>query len=313
MHTNIFTSLQTYGSAEPENYLTESLVLVLRFLLERSLDEGLEIINRIVGPLPLHRLTVASQVAIRTQVQFGNGCLDIEIRESDDTLVYVEIKHDSQLGSGQLICYRDHLEQSSKSNRRLVLVTRSRSSAFETPLKSPGDYRHVCWYHIYNWLADLHLEDQVCRHTVSDFLCFLEEKSMNLKRVTWEYEKGTEALLALVNMMEAAAMEVLAGVKVTHSGGWSWRGMYLDKVWFFGVRFEKPMQVVFENNMGRVPYEGRTLDLDKERFLALTKDEQFDLVADFIKVSSSAVPKVGFYALPARESADESTGPGALG
>jgi len=57
----------------------------------------------------------------------------------------------------------------------------------------------------------------------------------------------------------------------------------LDLVWF-GVRYHDPLVVVFEDNRGYNPVTyRRDLDLEKQHFFSLNKDEQFELLVTFLK------------------------------
>jgi hypothetical protein len=289
MSLNVFSALSTYSYSEEENYLTESFVFLLRLLLDRLPDDGLLFLNQIIGPLPLHDITQPKLTVIRTQSSYELGRPDIEIKEAEDTLILIEIKHDSLIGCGQLEKYLKELRLSQCKNVQLVLLTRSRSSANETTLTS-ADYKHICWYDIYNWLEDLSNRDEVSQYFIHDFMKFLEEKNMNLKKVTWEYIHGVDDLLNLTGMMEVAAKEAMPGVAFKRTGGWSWRGFYLDSTYFFGFRFNRPLIIVFENNLGTNPTAKRELDLENTHFFALTKDEQFELIANFIKQVRTEVP-----------------------
>lgn len=290
MSVNVFSALSTYGSSEEENYLTESFVFLINLLIERVPNEGVRFLNRLTGSLPLHSITQPRLVVIRTQVTCEQGRPDIEIREGEDTLAYVEIKHDSPIGYGQLEYYLNQLNQSGYTNVQLVLLTRSRASATETTL-APADYHHVCWYEIYNWLAAISHRDEVSQYFIGAFMSFLEEKNMNLKKVTWEYMQGTKSLLNLTIMMETAAKEIMPEMTFRRTAGWNWRGFSLDSAYFFGLRFDHPSLIVFENNQGTNPTAKCELDLEVTHFFALTKDEQFELLVNFLKKAKAEVPK----------------------
>lgn len=100
MSANVFSALSTYGSSEEENHLTESFVFLLNLLLQRAPDSALLLLDHLTGSLPLHNFTRPELVAIRTQPRWEQGRPDIEIKEADDTLIFVEIKHDSPIGYG---------------------------------------------------------------------------------------------------------------------------------------------------------------------------------------------------------------------
>lgn len=195
-----------------------------------------------------------------------------------------------QLIVRQLESYLEELVERGCPNHRLVLLSRSRATAAQTSLAAE-QYRHVCWYEIFDWLDELSPSDEVCRYLIRQFQVFLEDKAMNLRKVTWEYEHGVAAMLDLTNMMEVAAREALPDMPVKRTGGWNWRGFYLDNSLFFGFRFEQPMRLVFENNRGNGPTAGEHLDLEQKHFLALPKEEQFELIVRFLTEARPNVPR----------------------
>lgn len=285
MSENVFSSLSKYGSDVDENYLTEALVLVTKLLLERKPATGLDMVNLLCSQHPGACFSDPKSVLISTQVTTDMGRPDIEIR-GEDTLVYVEVKHDSPLGLDQLERYKAQLQESRFPNTRLVLLTRSRNSSFETTLQ-PGDYHHIYWYEIYNWLHKIDTQDDICQYFVHSLMGFLEEKRMSMKRVTWEYIQGIPALLNLTDMMETAITEVMPGIKLTRTAGWNWRGFYLPDDYWFGVRYAQRLVVVFENNRGYDPVTyKRNLNLEERHFFSLDKDEQFECLVEFLRQAS---------------------------
>ncbi len=288
MPVNVFSALSTYGLSGEENYLTKSFVFLLKLLIQRMPDTSVQLLNRLTGPLPQHAITQPQRVVIVSQPRLGAGWADIGIMEAGDTSIYVEVKHDAPLAYRQLEDYFDALKQLGLANARLVLLTRSRASAHETTL-SPENYHHVCWYEVYNWLDGIGDCDEVSHYFINDFKHFLEEKNMSLKKVTWEYIQGTEAISNLTTMMETAVKEVIKA-SFKRTAGWTWRGFYFDN-YFFAIRFSNPLIITFENNMGNKPTAVRELDLEKTHFFALTKDEQFELIVDFLEKAKTEVPK----------------------
>ena len=284
MNANVFSSLAKSSSGSVEDYLTEAFVFVVRLLLQRSTSAGLEIINSLCGNGRGWSFLDPKQVDIQTQVTTEEGRPDIEIRGDPDILVYVEVKHDSALGVQQLERYRAQLDESGHSKTLLVLLTRSRSSSRETTLQSDG-FHHVCWYEIYNWLANAAIQDETCQYMVDSLVLFLEEKRMSMKKVTWEYINGVPAFLNLIAMMEAAISEALPDVKIKRTAGLYWRGFYLDDEYWWAIRYARPLLIVFENNMGNDPITfKRDLDLEVEHFFSLSKDEQFERLVSFLRV-----------------------------
>ena len=282
MSKNVFETLYKFVSYAEENYLSESLVFLLALLLERDHDIGLAIINRLCGLPQSDHFDDPQAITISTQVTVGEARPDIVVSDNVCTLVYIEVKHDSSLGAGQLECYSTKLQESGYSNTQLVLLTRSRGSLQETTLPR-NEFHHVCWYEIFNWLSSIETVDQVCQYFIRDFANFLETKGMSMKRVTWEYRQGVPAMLALTNMMEISLTQCLPMAQIKRTGGWVWRGFYIDSNYFFGFRYEQAMQIVFENNFGTNPTYKRELDLEQVDFFSLTKDEQFECLVGFLQ------------------------------
>ena len=281
MTEGIFSALSKLSPLATENQLTESLVYLLRALLERCPREGLRLANALCG------LTegdgFADTLEIATQVSTSLGTPDIRLSDGH-TLAFVEVKHDSPLAPGQLEAYAQALAQSGYSRSRLVLLTRSRAWCQGTRLAA-GDYYSVCWYEVHAWLAALDLEDEVAQYLVDSFLAFLQVKGMSMGKVTWEYIEGVPAMLRLTDMLEAAITDALR-VTFRRTAGWNWRGYFMPNKLFFGVRYEQPMTVVCEDNRGYPPVTfKRDLNLEAAHFFSLSEGEQLELLAEFVRAA----------------------------
>ncbi|MBI1299252.1 hypothetical protein GC175_30340 [bacterium] len=286
MTSNLFSTLSRYDDNSPENYLTESFVYLLRLLYERRPAQARQLLSKLCNQqnLPTGDIVFQTQKAVR------DGWVDIAICLGDAMLVYVEVKHDSPLGPGQLEYYYCHLQQEHVPTKQMVLLTRSRISALDTKLE-PANYHHVCWYEVYDWLAMLYDVDEVSIFVVSDFMAFLEEKQMNLRKVTWEYERGVRAMLDLATMLEIAITEAISNGSIRKTAGWNWRGFYVQPDFFVGFRFHEPMYITFENNNGNSPSYSRRFSLENSHFLALTDSEQFEQLVIFIRDAYEHAPK----------------------
>jgi hypothetical protein len=263
---NVFSSLTRAGISSPENYLTEALVYVLKLLLARQPVAGLELINQLCElPAPLDD---PNEVEILTQTSYEIGRPDIEIRALD-TLVFIEVKHDSWLGPNQLESYYEKLLELNMSNSRLVFLSRSLLDAQLTTLEAEK-FNHVCWYQVHGWLSDLltvpSFKDEVCRFFAADLMSFLENKNMAIKKVTWEYMQGMPAFINMINMLETALIKVAPSGKQKKTAGWSWMGFYLDSIYFIGTRYDQPLLIAFENNIGTNPTYSRYFDMEQEHF-----------------------------------------------
>jgi len=257
-------------------------VLILRHLVDRTPSSAFELLDRLLGTTLLSEYEGPAIPEFITQEKVEEGYPDITVRFEPDGLAYIEVKHDAPLGDGQLEYYKSMLEKSGASNQLLVLLTRSRQSSHETELPS-DDFHHVCWYEVHAWLRNLIGRDPVADHIILDFLEFLEEKQMSLQRIGWEYEKGVSSLVDLTSMMEAAATEVFEDAKLKRTAGWSWRGFYLNEEYFFGVRFDIPTKIVFENNIGTNPDFKRDLLFQEKYFFSLDTGDQFEALISFLQ------------------------------
>lgn len=285
---NLFSTLSKYGSRELENYLTESFVFVMTLLLERETFHALEFLNRLCGVEGEESFNDPGSLNITTQVTVDEGRPDIEIREGSKKLFYIEIKHDSPLGGGQLEYYKRKLDQTHILRTGLVLLTRSKSSAQETTLDQE-DFHHICWYDIHRSLdqiAQANIDD-VCSYFISNFNSFLEGKQMSLEQVGWEYIKGVPGLVALTNMLEVAILEVIPDAQVKKTSGWYWRGFAVNGLFYCGMRYDESMLIVFENNLGNSPTYRRELDLNKVHFFSLSQAEQLECLIEFVKQANN--------------------------
>src|SRR6266850_64661 len=102
---NLFLRLHKWASRQDENFLTESLALVLEHLLVLAPAVGSRIVSRLTGGFIEVSAEDASSIEIRTQVEAGEGRPDLEIC-TPKRLVWIEAKAESPLRVGQLEGYR---------------------------------------------------------------------------------------------------------------------------------------------------------------------------------------------------------------
>jgi hypothetical protein len=172
--------------------------------------------------------------------------------------------------------------------------------------------KHVRWFEVYNWLAEAEPEDPVSKYLVQSFIAFMEEKQMSIQKVSWEYIEGVPALTNLMNMIQVA-MESLSLPIYQKTAGWDWKGFYiLDSEHFYGIYYERPLTVVLEiqhkgqydletlkETETRYPLEETQrailflLDLESTHFFSLNKDEQLDLITNFLRERLEVAQKAG--------------------
>ena len=123
---DIFSTLEKYSSAEnknaqDENYLTEAFVFLLKLLLEKDKEKGIELLNLICTDGEF-LFELEEELSIRTQTGLESkdrsDIPDIQIR-SDDKLVFIEVKLDAGLsGEDQIEKYVRHLSNVKKFNSK---------------------------------------------------------------------------------------------------------------------------------------------------------------------------------------------------
>src|SRR5262249_597515 len=98
---NIFARLHKWATRQDENFLTESLAVLLEQLLILAPEVGTQLIRRLTDGFIDVPPGNASTIEIQTQVETAEGKPDLEIR-TPFRLVWIEVKAESPLRSGQL-------------------------------------------------------------------------------------------------------------------------------------------------------------------------------------------------------------------
>jgi len=110
MGENLFSVLSKYDSASEENYLTEAFVFLVNHLLDRDRPVGIQLLTDLCADNDEFTFDPGEPIAIVTQRSTEVGRPDIEI-STRDTLISIEVKHDSGLGPTQLQRYKKALEE----------------------------------------------------------------------------------------------------------------------------------------------------------------------------------------------------------
>lgn len=108
---NLFHRLHKWAHRQDENFLTESLAVVLEQLLVLAPAVGTRLIRDLTGGFIDLPPEDASAIEIQTQVEAAAGRPDLEIRTST-RLAWIEVKTESELRTGQLEGYRVMLNAS---------------------------------------------------------------------------------------------------------------------------------------------------------------------------------------------------------
>ncbi len=159
-------------------------------------------------------------------------------------LVWIEVKVESELRTGQLEGYRVLLDECGIDQTRLMLLTRY-PETFQ-----PGDARpdlEFRWFEFADWLeSEIPAADaasEVAGFLARQLLDFLEARSMNLTQVGKYMPEGLRALSSLMNMLFEAAAACKVSIK--KAAGWDSMGLTLDGKYWIGVNFAEPEKLCF--------------------------------------------------------------------
>lgn len=303
--TNLFRDLSKHLSERHEDFLTNSFVYLLNYLLENERSLAIGLLNFICGGDSEFTFKEEEKVVITTQKVTSEGTPDIEIK-SNDKYIFVEVKHDSGLGRDQIERYKKALRNERAANKKIILLTRFTVDLQEANQEGVPD-RHIRWYQIHKYLENIEVKDRIGKFLNDEFIKFLEEKQMAIQKVGWEYGNGIRALNNLVEMIGVAVEEL--GIKKWKTAGWEWKGYYVeDNSQFVGIDYNEPDAVYYElgdplkyaipesdlafpfyveNN--NINFE---LSFEKTHFFALEKNEQLEIIKKFISVCHDQANKL---------------------
>ena len=237
---NLFSRLHKWAARQDENFVTESLAVVLEQLLILVPETGARLVGRLTGGFIEVGPADSGAVEIRTQVDVRKGRPDLEICVPH-RLTWIEVKVESPLRTGQLEGYRRLIEESGFAETRLVLLSRYPETYAGMDARPDSEVR---WFELAGWLeAELPAisgVSKVAEFLSQQFLAFLTERNMTLTQVGPYLRDGTRALSALLNMLREAA----AACKVSPprlQTDWEGLGLYLEggKYWI-GIEYVEP-------------------------------------------------------------------------
>jgi len=273
----VFSALAKYNSARHENYLTESLVFVLKAMLVTDPDASVRFLNKLCFGEGDAGFTSSSDISISTQVSTDEGKPDITV-SAPTVSVFVEVKHDSPLGYRQMERYRKALLDRTATTKRLVLLTR-----FAIDFGEAGDRpdMHIRWSQIDDWLRDAKVTHPVTIYLVAALREFLKEKNMSIDKTTSEYVEGTTSLFRFMDMLRAAIES--EGLKIyQNSAGWTHRGYYIeDNRKFCGILYADPRELLFQLDNDNV--RQLTLEDSPGGFFAVERDAQVEILRRFVR------------------------------
>jgi hypothetical protein len=302
---NLFARLHKWATRQDENFLTESLAVVLEHLLSLAPDVAVRLVARLTGGFIAVPPEDAGMIQLQPQVEAATGRPDLELR-IPNRLVWVEVKAESELHTGQLEGYRVLLHESGVEQTRLMLLTRY------PQVFGPEDARpdlELRWYQVADWLESempaVESAGEVAGFLARQFLAFLEARGMTLTQVGKLMPEGLRALSSLLNMLYEAAAAMKVSVKKTAS--WEHLGANLDqgkysigvacaepeKLWF-STRCKIDVDAARKLGVGEISEENwvpgryrwhRSADLESEpvHFFSRSKVSQMEWLMGFVR------------------------------
>jgi hypothetical protein len=250
---NVFARLHKWAVRQDENFLTESLAVVLEQLLLLAPEVGIRLVSRLTGGFIDVLPDEADSIVVRTQVETGQGRPDLEI-SAPHRLLWMEVKAESALRPGQLEGYRELLKTIEGEAKRLVLLTRYREAYSSEDARPDQEIR---WFEVADWMESellaLEASGAVAGFLAQQFLDFLRARGMNLTQVGKYLPDGLRAMGSLLNMLFEAAAACKVSARV--SAGREFNGISLDGAKYsLGMAYAQPEELWF-GTRGRIDPE----------------------------------------------------------
>lgn len=239
---NVFARLHKWAVRQDENFLTESLAIVLEMLVERTPEAAVRFIHEITGGFINLGPEDVAKLEIRTQVTTSEGRPDLEIRIPERLAVF-EVKCESEVRYGQLEGYREYLRSAGFPHTFLILLAKYAPSL---PHDAAQPDLVVRWYEVADGLdsATAATSDRICQFLCHQFHEFFKERNMAIAQVGWQLSEGARALRSFLVMLQEAAKACHVSAQTSMSldnigyvldKGKYWLGLSLDeprKLWF---------------------------------------------------------------------------------
>lgn len=318
MKDNLFLRLHGWALGQDENFMTESFAYLLRHLLQYDAAVGVRLLARLTDRFMQVKEGTARDVSVSTQVTVEGKRPDIEI-SAPGWLVYVEVKVEAPLGSGQVANYIDRLSKDRTEQKALVLLTR-----YEPWVDISLDWLvkivKIRWYQLGNWLEEAltsgALGNASSRFLIEQFYEFLRGRRMTIGHVDRELQRGVQALVSLMTMLRHALVE--HGLVVRDNVRWyEWFGFEVGPsglvTYYIGVYANAPTLLKLRTwavqvdpvkvealgkgrlwqQSGRFRWE-YTIDLAEEGagFYEMTTEDQITFLKDHIAKCSNMIDTI---------------------
>jgi len=192
--SSLFSALWSKRDIE-EDFRTEILSFALNLLSEKGkLQSFFKKMD-----IPTGRF---DSPEIKTQKITTAGRFDISIEDNDKMIIF-ENKWGTSTDLAQLIKYDDYLSDSLKKNKMLIHLTKDYTSV-AYPFKN--NFYKINWSDVYNSLNSLKgFKDEIL---CEEFLEFLKEEGIVMKKVSGEIINGAKSIFSLTRVIERACQEM---------------------------------------------------------------------------------------------------------
>lgn len=309
---NLLLCLHKWAARQNENFLTETLAHLLRYLLLHEAEAAVRLVEKLTHGFIALKSPEARTLEISTQVVLADGTPDVRLLRPGKQLAYIEVKAESDLGQAQLQRYRKLLDESGVPATALFVLTR-----YPVVLPEGGEQPYLLrWYQVAEWIEQergRYSFQPVSAFLVHQFLEFLGAKNMSMGQVTWELAGGVRALRTLSSMLYEAASA--CGLKAQLRGSADGLGVYLEGARYWtGVEYEWPEYLIFSlsgrpaskaaaDKLGLTVDERknkhdctwhREINLESEdvHFFARSKQSQLEWVEQFLKESLALAKQI---------------------
>jgi hypothetical protein len=190
---NLFVDLNRWAFRQNENFITEALVYLLKFLLHEEPHIASKLLYNFTDGFLSLKQEDAINVKVKTQTVINEGKPDIEII-FDDYLIYIEAKVNSGLSKNQLSGYKSALEKSGVKNTRLIFLSRYPLSSSENGTPDNA----IRWYQIADWIKSISRQNkptEISQFLIRQFIGLLDDQNMVLSKVRSEISSGLNSYM----------------------------------------------------------------------------------------------------------------------
>lgn len=256
MKLGLFTDLWKWSKGQDENFMTDSLRVVLSAILHESPETLSAILSKALGDLS-PSLAELSDASVVTQTRRVLGITDLELFSPDYHLI-LEAKVDAAVDAEQLARYRRELNLESPAKRKVLVLLTAEPAGKAVP---EGVDAWINWRSIGAALESMLSGEQgsvASDMLVREFLDLLRTRGMTMNKVTVPMGAALASMFAFMDLIR----EGLNANDIPNFGVWSFseRQQYVgysvsqsDKHFWVGSSQMFPDELRFETDQLKLP------------------------------------------------------------